>query len=152
MLKAVHTPEVFNFHCLLSLTYIPLFDNGPDAEYPCTISSIEPLAHNQSRAILTEASNPENVHPSFVFQGNHKGILHPRFWMLSWTGPRYCLLCTGKTHYYKGARTECISQGHILQGPEQTIKVGVFWSWTLCGSPRPLNYSINIIPFHLKCV
>lgn len=53
-------------------------DNGAEAEHSHTISSIKPLSHNQSRAILTEASNPENMHPSFVFQGNHKGILHPK--------------------------------------------------------------------------
>lgn len=78
VLKAIHTLEDFNFHCLLSFIYTKLFDNRAEAEHPCTISSIEPLSHDRSRAILTEASNPENVHPSFVFQGNHKGILHPR--------------------------------------------------------------------------
>lgn len=78
VLKAIHTLEDFNFHCLLSFIYIKLFDNRAEAEHPCIISSIEPLSHNRSRATLTEASNPENVHPSFVFQGNHKGILHPR--------------------------------------------------------------------------
>lgn len=78
MLKAIHTLEDFNFHCLLSFTYIALFDKGAEAGNPCIISSTEPLSHDRSRAILTEASNPEKVHPSFVFQGNHKGILHPR--------------------------------------------------------------------------
>lgn len=71
-------------------------------------------------------------------------------WTLSWPGPQYCLLCTGKAHYYKAASTECIAQGRILQDPKQNLKVGVFRSPTLCGSPYPLPNSINSIVFHLQ--
>lgn len=78
VLKAIHILEGFNFPCSLPFTSIKLFHKGAQAEHPRTVSSIRPLSHNWSRAIVAEASNPENVHPSFVFQGNHKGILHPR--------------------------------------------------------------------------
>lgn len=135
---------------LFTFIYIKLFGNRAEAEHPCTISSIEPLSRNQSRAILTEASNPENMHPSFVFQGNHKGILHPRRLnvVLDWAPVLFIVhrknsLLQSSQHWMHFTRAH-------FTGP-RTIKVGVFWSQTLCGSLCPRNYLINTIPFHLKC-
>lgn len=67
VLKAIHTLEGFNLPYSLLFTSIKLFNNGAEAERPRTVSSIRPLSHNRSRAIVAEPSNPENVDPSLVF-------------------------------------------------------------------------------------
>lgn len=148
----MHTPGVFNFHCLLSLTYIPLFDNSTDAEYPCTISFIEPLAHKQSRAILTEASNMENMYPSFVFQGNHKGILHPRCLnvVLDWA-PIVFIVHRKNSLLQRSQHWMHFTRAHFT-GPRTSYRSRSLLKSNPLRKPMSLNYSINIILFHLKCI
>lgn len=118
----------FHFHRLLSFTYITLLDNGAKAEHPHTIVSISPYLTTEAELFVHKLPSQRMCIQVLYSRVTTRAYSTQDVWMLCWTGLWFCLLCTGKNHHYKAASTDCVSQGHLLQDPNQNIKVGVFWS------------------------
>lgn len=141
----------FNFHCLLSFIYITVLDNGAKAEHRCTIVSISAYLTTEAELFVHKLPTQRMCIQVLYSRVTTRAYSTQDVWMLCWIGPWYCLLSTGKTRYYKAASSDCVSQGHVLQNPEKKNQSRNLLVLNPFQKPCPLNYSINIIPFHLKC-